>query len=82
MNGYKWLDKEVLEKKLVETVTDKEYEYFVATMQRFVKMPYSYRAKDFILSYCQSLMSQTRTLEIPTLQYDEDGRAFITTYGK
>ncbi|GLV35031.1 mitochondrial ribosomal protein S9 [Carabus blaptoides fortunei] len=80
MNGYKWLDKEILEKKLVETVTDKEYEYFVTTMQRFVKMPYSYRVKDFILSYSQSLMSQTRSLEIPTLQYEEDGRAFITTY--
>lgn len=82
MSGFKWLDKEFLEKKQMETISDKEYSYFITTMERLVQLPYSYRIKDFILSYSQSLMSQTKTMDIPKLQYDDQGRAFITTYGK
>lgn len=80
MSGFKWLDKEFLEKKQMETISDKEYSYFITTMERLVQLPYSYRIKDFILSYSQSLMSQTKTMDIPKLQYDDQGRAFITTY--
>lgn len=82
MSGFKWLDKEVLEKNLMETISEREYSSFVTTLERLVQLPYSYRIKDFILSYSQSLMSKTKSMEIPKLQYDDQGRAFITTYGK
>lgn len=50
-------------------------------MERLKCMPYSYRAKDFIAAYQKPLMSQTSMSDIPKLQYDKDGRAFLTVYG-
>lgn len=81
LTGYKWLEKEVLEKQMVEVLNEKDYDAFVAAMERLCSLPYSYRLKDFILTYKKPLLSQTKSFEIPKLQYDEDGRGYITTYG-
>lgn len=81
-SGFKWLDKESLEQKVVETITDTEYTNFISAMERLCNLPYSYRIKDFIFTFLKPLMSQMRDFVIPKLQYDSDGRAFITTYGK
>lgn len=70
-----------MEHKLVETLAETEYSNFVSAMERLCNLPYSYRVKDFIFTYLKPLMSQTKDFEIPKLQYDSDGRAFITTYG-
>ncbi|KAF2884620.1 hypothetical protein ILUMI_21556 [Ignelater luminosus] len=80
LSGYQWLEKDLLEKQMVEMLNEKDYEAFIAAMERLISLPYSYRLKDFILMYKKPLMSQTKTFEIPKLQYDEDGRAYITTY--
>lgn len=82
LSGYQWVDKESLEKILVETVSDKSYETLVTTLERLAALPYAYRSKDFIMKYRKALMSQERTYLAPEPQYDADGRAFITTYGK
>lgn len=76
------MQKPVLEKQLVEVVTDKEYEQFVSAMERLTSLPYSYRVKDFIMNYTATLMKKTASSEIPKLQYDEQGRSYITIYGK
>lgn len=75
------MDKASLEKELVETIGDKDYESFIATMERLCKLPYSYRFKDFIFQYRKPLMTHEDTYQAPKPQYDADGRAFITTYG-
>lgn len=80
--GYQWLQKPVLEKLLVEVITDKEYDQFVSAMERLSSSPYSYRMKDFIMNYTSTLLRKTATSEIPKLQYDEQGRSYITVYGK
>lgn len=51
-------------------------------MERLMALPYSYKAKDLIALYQKPLMSQTNLSDIPKLQYDTDGKAFITVYGK
>lgn len=80
--GYQWLQKPVLEKQLVEAITDKEYEQFVGALERLSSLPYSYRVKDFIMNYTTTLLNKTTSSEIPKLQYDEEGRSYITIYGK
>lgn len=80
LSGYQLLEKHNLESKLMEEITDKQYQAFVTVMERLCNFPYSYRAKDFILSYRMPLLRQSKTHDIPKLQYDKDGRAYITTY--
>lgn len=82
LTGTYWIDKESLEQKLLETIVDPQYENFVAALERLVAHPYSYRVKDFIMTYKKQLVAQTKTAEIPAPQYDTDGRAYITTYGE
>lgn len=82
MSGSIWVDKETLEDMILEKLIDKEYNNFVAAMDRLVAEPYSYRIKEFIEKYRKPLMSQIKTYEIPKVKYGEDGRAYITTYGK
>lgn len=81
LTGFQWLTKEQLEKQLVEVITEKEYENFVTVMERLCTHPFSYKAKDFIQKYRTPLLSQTVTLEVPKPSYDQDGRAYVTTYG-
>lgn len=75
-----WITKDELEQSLVEKLTDLEYDNFKLVMERIVSSPYSYRCKDFIEKYRKPLASQRFALEIPKPSYDQDGRAFITTY--
>ncbi|CAB3231700.1 unnamed protein product [Arctia plantaginis] len=75
-----WLTKDQLEQMLVENITDLEYDNFKLVMERLASLPYAYRHKEFIEKFRKSLGSQRFALEIPKPSYDDNGRAFITTY--
>lgn len=75
-----WCTKEELEQMLVEGINELEYENFKLVMERLVTLPYSYRFKEFIEKFRKPLAAQRFALEIPKPSYDENGRAFITTY--
>nr|CAD7395553.1 unnamed protein product [Timema cristinae] len=79
LTGSQWLPKEQLEKLLVESLSDKDYQNFIVLMDRLVEHPYSYRVKSFYEAYRKPLLSQTKTYDIPKPLYDADGRAYITT---
>ncbi|GJQ67950.1 hypothetical protein Trydic_g16707 [Trypoxylus dichotomus] len=78
--GFQWLDKKLLEKQLVEEISDKNYNNFINAMERLRSLPYSYKAKEFISLYQKPLMKHTNLHNIPKLQYDKNGKAFITVY--
>ncbi|CAG9795791.1 unnamed protein product [Diatraea saccharalis] len=80
LEGSVWLTKEQLEQSLVESIKEIEYENFKVVMERLVSSPYAYLCKDFIEKYRKPLAMQRFALEIPKPSYDEEGRAFITTY--
>lgn len=82
MSGSEWITKEQLELILVEEIANIEYENFVNAMSRLASLPYSYRIKEFIDRFRKPLMAQTTTYDIPKVQYDKDGRSFITIYGE
>nr|CAD7194367.1 unnamed protein product [Timema douglasi] len=79
LTGSQWLPKEQLEKLLVESLSDKDYQNFIVLMDRLVEHPYSYRVKSFYEAYRKPLLSQTKTYDIPKPLYDADGRAYVTT---
>ncbi|XP_072395229.1 small ribosomal subunit protein uS9m [Diabrotica undecimpunctata] len=80
MSGFQWLDKQALETKFVETLKDRDYEYFITSLDRLSAMPYSYKVKDFILEYANPLINKVQTLEAPKANIDKDGRQFVTIY--
>ncbi|XP_013187785.1 small ribosomal subunit protein uS9m [Amyelois transitella] len=75
-----WLTKEQLEQVIVEKITDLEYDNFKVVMERLISLPHAYRHKEFIDKYRKPLVSQKFALEIPKPSYDDQGRAFVTTY--
>ncbi|KAG7301506.1 hypothetical protein JYU34_014473 [Plutella xylostella] len=79
-NSSTWLTKDQLERLLVEPLTDVEYDNFKLAMERLASLPYAYRHKEFIEKYRKSLASQKFALEIPKPSYDDEGRAYVTTY--
>ncbi|KFB45506.1 AGAP010268-PA-like protein [Anopheles sinensis] len=80
VTGSEWLPKELLEKKIVETITDIEYDNFVNAMNRLVDHPLSERSKEFIKEYRKPLISKMENDAIPTPQHDADGRQYVTIY--
>ncbi|XP_058125304.1 small ribosomal subunit protein uS9m [Anopheles ziemanni] len=80
VTGSEWLPKELLEKKIVETITDIEYDNFVNAMNRLVDHPLSERSKEFIKEYRKPLISKMENDTIPAPQHDADGRQYVTIY--
>lgn len=80
LDGSVWVTKDQLEQTLLETILDLEYDNFKVVMDRIVSLPYSYRCKEFIEKYRKPLATQKFALEIPKPSYDDEGRAFVTTY--
>lgn len=80
MTGNNWVDCDSLSKRMVERVTDKEYENFVSAIERLSKHPYSYKFKDFIMAQTKPLMAQTSAYDLPEMMRDENGRNYVTTY--
>lgn len=75
-----WLSKDHLQNKIIEDITDKQYENFVVMMDRLLAHPYSYQCKDFIMEYRQTLHNQLSEREIIEPKIGEDGRQYVTTY--
>ncbi|CAG9771019.1 unnamed protein product [Ceutorhynchus assimilis] len=80
LSGSQWLDKNTLEQKLVEPVSDGEYSNFLKAMDRLCSLPYSHKAKDFIMEYRKPLMSNSEAFDVIKPQIGPDGRQFVTTY--
>uniref|UniRef100_A0A182N8V7 28S ribosomal protein S9, mitochondrial n=1 Tax=Anopheles dirus TaxID=7168 RepID=A0A182N8V7_9DIPT len=78
--GSEWLPKELLEKKIVEIISDIEYDNFISAMNRLVSHPLSERAKEFVYDYRKPLISKLENDTIPTPQHDADGRQSVTIY--
>lgn len=75
------MTKEKLENAIIETITDKQYADFIIMMDRLVAHPYSYRVKDFIMKYRQSIHIQVNSMDVATPKIGEDGRSYVTYYG-
>uniref|UniRef100_A0A182JSA5 28S ribosomal protein S9, mitochondrial n=1 Tax=Anopheles christyi TaxID=43041 RepID=A0A182JSA5_9DIPT len=78
--GSEWLPKELLEKKIVETISDIEYDNFINAMNRLENHPLSERVKDFVYEYRKPLISKLENDTIPSPQQDADGRQYVTIY--
>lgn len=76
-----WLNKEKLQNKIIEDISDKQYEDFVVMMDRLLQHPYSHECKDFIMQYRQTLKIEQKGREIVEAKIGEDGRKYVTSYG-
>lgn len=77
-----WLDQEQLSKRILEEIKDKQYEDFIALMERLLQHPYSYECKDFIMQNRRNLIVKQQGREIIEPKIAEDGRKYVSTCGK
>lgn len=82
MDDSDWLTKEQLEERILEEIKDKQYEEFIAIMERLLQHPYSYETKEFIMKNRRNLVIKQRGREVIEPKIGEDGRKYVTTYGK
>lgn len=68
--------------KMMEPITTVEYDAFKILMDRIAEHPYAFRVKDFLFEYRRTLMNKKITMDVPKPHLDENGRFFITVYGK
>ncbi|XP_001604005.2 28S ribosomal protein S9, mitochondrial [Nasonia vitripennis] len=73
-----WVNHEQLQKILLEEVGDIDYEYFLSSIKRLTDHPYANHAKDYLMKFRMEKRALTHSFEIPQLEYDEEGRPFIT----
>ncbi|XP_029167086.1 28S ribosomal protein S9, mitochondrial [Nylanderia fulva] len=76
--GFTWLSKKDMEDKLLETLQDMEYNYFITSLERLCEHPLSKRETDFIMKYRKILISHSNEITIPPLEHDSTGRPYIT----
>lgn len=67
---------------MLEETKDRQYEEFIAIMERLLQHPYSYECKEFIMQNRRNLIVEQRGREIIEPKVGEDGRQYVTTYGK
>ncbi|XP_076177113.1 mitochondrial ribosomal protein S9 [Ptiloglossa arizonensis] len=77
--GSEWLSKIELESKVVETISNEEYEYFIKSFNRVIMHPMSKHKFDFIMEYRKQLKSVITVIKLPDFEYDIDKRPFIIT---
>ncbi|XP_035782754.1 28S ribosomal protein S9, mitochondrial-like [Anopheles albimanus] len=80
LTGSEWLTKELLEKKIVESISSIEYANFVDAMNRLAQHPLSKKVKNFILEYRKPLISKQDNDVISVPQHDTDGLQCVTIY--
>lgn len=72
-----WIGKPELEKILGEEIKDKDFEYFIKSMDRLIQHPVSKHAESFIMKFRKKLLFINTHLIVPKPEYDSDNRPFI-----
>lgn len=76
--GADWLSKAALEKMLIEDLHDAEYNHFIQTITRVADHPLSNKISESITKYRKKLVTLTQNIQLPPMEYDSNGRPFIT----
>uniref|UniRef100_A0A1I8IL90 DNA-directed RNA polymerase n=1 Tax=Macrostomum lignano TaxID=282301 RepID=A0A1I8IL90_9PLAT len=78
-----WLDKQQIEKRLLETVSDAQYSQAIAALEFLVAMPLSAEESEFIMQYRNVIVGTATELPLPELQFDEaTQRPYSEAYGQ
>ncbi|XP_046435386.1 28S ribosomal protein S9, mitochondrial isoform X1 [Neodiprion fabricii] len=73
-----WISKAELEQMLMEQLIDRDYNDFVAALERLVQYPGLNQVQDLLTKYSKRRMNQKLKQTIPPLEYNSDDRPFIT----
>ncbi|KAL6257895.1 hypothetical protein P5V15_011494 [Pogonomyrmex californicus] len=76
--GSTWLLHHEVEKLLLESVNDYEYNYLITSLERLCDHPLSRHATDFIIKHRKMLSTYNTEVVIPSLAHDSTGRPYIT----
>lgn len=71
-----WLSLQQLEDKVVEKVTDKEYQHLLVLLGRLADHPLACKERDFIMTYRNPIPLQSAQIKVPDIEIDNNGRTF------
>ncbi len=80
--GTIWISKLELQDRLLESLTDGQYDEWVSCMERLSAHPSHKREKDFINTYRKPLSSQNVQKVFPPVLLEPDGRQSVKVEGK
>jgi len=83
LSSTKWMGKKEMSKKLIEDLTDKEYEDLINGYERLLELPFSYKSKDFLFKYrvpISDVISSAKEIVKP--EYDAEGQSFVEFTGQ
>ncbi|KAK2579036.1 hypothetical protein KPH14_002829 [Odynerus spinipes] len=75
-----WISKTELEKRLIEKITDENYEYIIKTLNKLLNHRMSKHENDFIMKYRKPLMSSDKQRTSLPLQYNDEGRPYVSVF--
>jgi len=83
LSSTKWMSNKELSKKLIEDLSDKEYDDLINGFERLLELPFSYKSKDFIFK-CRVPLSDliSSAKEIVKPEYDAEGQSFVEYTGQ
>jgi len=83
LSSTKWMSNKELSKKLIEDLSDKEYDDLINGFERLLELPFSYKSKDFIFK-CRVPLSDliSSSKEIVKPEYDAEGQSFVEYTGQ
>ncbi|XP_053637395.1 small ribosomal subunit protein uS9m isoform X2 [Cherax quadricarinatus] len=82
VGGTEWVKKEQLEDILLEKLKDKQYEFFVRSMNRLLDHPFSYRVEEFIMKFRKHVQISVIHKEIPKLMFTAEGTPYMAAVGR
>ncbi|XP_012135049.2 mitochondrial ribosomal protein S9 isoform X1 [Megachile rotundata] len=72
-----WLNKTELEEKLLEELSDAQYEYFLTSIERVLEHPFSNHASSLLNECRKQITAISTTMKLPLVQFDENNRPYI-----
>ncbi|BES93502.1 ribosomal protein, S9 [Nesidiocoris tenuis] len=79
VSGSRWLTKTELETVAVEEITNREYDQFLAAMERLLSHTLAHTQKEFIMKQRIPLMDVSKSFAVVEPMTREDGRQYVTT---
>jgi small subunit ribosomal protein S9 len=75
--GTEWLSKADLEKKLIEQLSEVQYQQFVTAMDRLLAHPFAHKCKPFIEGLRKSTLVDEELMVVPMVRFYSFSHALV-----
>lgn len=81
LSGGEWISIDEIRGRLLENISEQQYNFLIVTLTRLAEHPYCFRFKDVISAYRNEFVDASTMEVIPELMHDENGTPYIEMTG-